>query len=104
MKQTKTAYLVGYTKTPDYLAEGESPFGTYITNFRPCEDSESWMICELEVEVDVPPLEFLQAQAVQALQRVRAEELKKGLVKLAEIDSKIATLTAIEHQEAPDAA
>jgi hypothetical protein len=102
MKTTQTAYLVGYTRSPEYLSEGESPFGTYINHWKPNEDSEAWLICELEVEVNIPPDEFLQAQAVQALQRVRAEEVKKGLVKLAEIDSKISSLTAIEHQGTSD--
>jgi len=98
MKEIKKAYLVGFIRSS--VGPGESAFANYISTLAPLDDSETWLIAELDVEVDIPTDDILQSQAVQALQRVRAVEVKKGLDKLQEIDSKISTLTAIEHQGA----
>ena len=100
MKEKKRAYLIGSIKNPLFHKEGESIFETRLSNWMPSKDSDSWLISELEVEVDIPPVEFLQAQAVQALHRVRAEDVKKGLCNLSDIDNRIASLTAIEHKGA----
>jgi hypothetical protein len=100
MNDTKKCYLVAYMKDPRFIEGDGSRFGTYITNWSPDKDSDSWVICELEVEVEIPTEDVLQGQAVQALQRVRAKEVAKGLETLGEIDAKISTLTAIEQDVA----
>lgn len=100
MKKIMKAALVGYER--GYKVEGESPFGSYITMMAPSESSESFLIAELEVEVDMPDDSILQQKAIQALQRVRAVEMKNSMEKLDAIDAKIQTLQALENQ--PEAA
>jgi hypothetical protein len=99
MIEKKTCYLVGFLKSREYLQPDECPVGNYVTNWAPDKSSESWIICELEVDVDIPSDGVLQSQAVQALQRVRARELTKSLATITDIDAQISTLTAIEHKE-----